>query len=144
MSELLIIVKIAGERVALAAPHVDSVVEVEAVTPVPRAADHVIGLAALRSRVFTVIDSLAALGLGRAAASAPRQAVVVEADGHLYALLVDRVEDALNYEGKVEPVNSPLIDQWRRVAIGTVELGGDMLLLVDPHALLAAPTAQAA
>ena len=56
MSDLLLIVTIAGERVALPASAVESVVELDALISVPRAAPHVAGLSALRSRVLTVID----------------------------------------------------------------------------------------
>ena len=56
MNELLLIVSIAGSRVALPAVAVESVVELEALIPVPRAPEHLAGLSALRSRVLTVID----------------------------------------------------------------------------------------
>ena len=55
MSELLLIVTIGGERVALPAAAVESVFELDTQIPVPRAAPHVAGLSALRSRVLTVI-----------------------------------------------------------------------------------------
>ena len=68
MAELLLIVRLAGRRVAFPAAEVEAVVELEGLTPVPRAAGHVAGLSALRSRVLTVIDGLASLELGRAGA----------------------------------------------------------------------------
>jgi purine-binding chemotaxis protein CheW len=56
MNELLLIVSIAGSRVALPAADVESVVEIDTLIPVPRAPGHLAGLSALRSRVLTVID----------------------------------------------------------------------------------------
>ena len=53
MNELLLVVTIAGERVALPASAVESVVELDTLISVPRAAAHVAGLSALRSRVLT-------------------------------------------------------------------------------------------
>jgi purine-binding chemotaxis protein CheW len=141
MSELLLIVTIAGERVAISSTCVDSVVEIETIKPVPRAVDHVLGLAALRSRVFTVIDSLAALGLGGSCPGKRSDAVIVEAEGHLYALLVDSVEDAFESEGETAPVTVPLSPAWQRAARGMVEAGDDILLLIDAQALIAGPTA---
>ncbi len=44
MNELLLVVTIAGERVALPAASVESVVELDTLIPVPRAAAHVAGL----------------------------------------------------------------------------------------------------
>ena len=61
MEALKLIARIADQQVAISADTVESVVEVEAITPVPLAAPHIAGLAALRSRVLTIIDSYAAL-----------------------------------------------------------------------------------
>ncbi|MEA1013332.1 chemotaxis protein CheW [Sphingosinicella sp. LY1275] len=144
MQELLLIITLGGQRIAVPAADVESVVEIEGLTPVPRAAAHVAGLSALRSRVLTVIDCLASLELGASNADGPRDAIVVETDGHPYALLVDSVEDVLEFSGDVRPVRTSLDSGWRRVAKGMVEAGDDLLLLVDSQALLAGPTAQAA
>ena len=144
MTELLLIVTIAGERVTIPAADVESVVELDALIPVPRAAPHVAGLAALRSRVLTVIDCFASLELSGGAAGRLKEAIIVEADGHPYALLVDSVEDVVEVDAEVRPVRTSLSGGWRRVARGMIEVGGDLLLLIDTQALLAGPSAQAA
>ena len=144
MTQLLLIVTLAGERITIPATDVESVVELEALVPVPRAAAHIAGLAALRSRVLTVIDCFASLELKPSGGEGPKEAIIVEADGHPYALLVDAVEDVIEVTGEVRPVRTSLKGGWRRVARGMVEVGGDLLLLVDTQALLAGPTAQAA
>ena len=144
MSELLLIVTIAGERIAIPAADVESVVELEALIPVPRAAAHVAGLAALRSRVLTVIDCIASLELPSKGSQSLKEAIIVEADGHHYALLVESVEDVVEVEIEVRPVRTSLKGGWRRVARGMIEVGGDLLLLVETHALLGGPAAQAA
>jgi purine-binding chemotaxis protein CheW len=142
--ELLLIVTIAGERIAIPAADVESVVELEALIPVPRAAAHVAGLAALRSRVLTVIDCFASLELPNNGTQSLKEAIIVEADGHPYALLVESVEDVVEVEVDVRPVRTSLKGGWRRVARGMIEVGGDLLLLVDTLALLGGPAAQAA
>jgi purine-binding chemotaxis protein CheW len=139
----LLIVRLAGERVALLAAQIESVVEIEALTPVPRAAPHVAGLTALRSRVLTVIDCLASLEPGRSGADR-REAVVAVADGHPYALLVDGVEDVVEASGEVRQVRTALEAGWRRISQGSIEADGDLLLLLDVGALIAGPAAQAA
>lgn len=141
---LLLIVTIAGERVAIPASDVESVVELEGLTPVPRSQRHVAGLSALRSRVLTVIDCRASLELGEASAEGLRQAIVVVVDGHPYALAVDSVEDVVEATGEVQPVKTSLGAGWRRVAKGMVDAEGDLLLLVDIVPLLNGPAAQAA
>lgn len=145
MNVLLLIVTIAGQRTAIMADEVESVVEIENLVPVPRAAGHVAGLSALRSRVLTAIDCRAALGLEPGGpGDSSSDAIVVVVDGHPYALLVDAVEDVVELEGAVQPVRASLDPAWRRVARGTVEVEGDLLLLIDSRALLAGAAAQAA
>lgn len=144
MSELMLIVKLAGERVAVRASQVESVVELESITPAPRTAPHVAGLSALRSRVLTVIDARASLGVAAAEPHPLREAIVMEADGHPYALAMDGVEDVVEVSGAVRPLRSRLAGGWRRVGLGMVEVDDELLLLVDPEALLAAPAQEAA
>ncbi len=144
MTELLLIAVVAGERVAIPAAQVEAVVEIEAITPVPQCPPQVAGLAALRSRVLTVIDCPAALDLGGAAASGTREAIVVEVDSHPYALLVDRIEDVLEHSGEVRPLRTSIAAAWRRVSTGMVETECGLMLLIDPEALIAGPAAEAA
>jgi len=141
MSELLLIASLAGRRIAFPAAAVEAVVELEGITPAPGAAPHVAGLSALRSRVLTVIDALAALEFGRRGDEAARDAIVVPCDGHTYALIVDDVEDVVEADGQRSPIAAPVGAGWDRVAIGTVEAGGELFLLVDPYLLIAGPAA---
>lgn len=143
MAELLLIVRLAGRRIALPAHDVEAVVELEGITPAPGAADHVAGLSALRSRVLTVIDGISALGLGRADPDS-REAIVVPSEGHTYALLVEEVEDVVEATSAPAPIKAPIGRGWDRVAIGMVDAGEDLMLLVNPHLLIAMPAAQAA
>jgi purine-binding chemotaxis protein CheW len=144
MAELLLVVRLAGRRIAFPATEVEGVVELEGLTPAPCVAQHVVGLSALRSRVLTVIDGRAALGAGMSGEGALANAVIVPSGGHPYALLVDEVEDVIEAASPAAPLAAPAGPGWDRVALGMVEAGGDPLLLVDPHALIAGPAAQAA
>ena len=143
MAELLLIVRLGGRRIAFPAHDVEAVVELEGLTPAPGAADHVAGLSALRSRVLTVIDGMAALGLGRSPEDC-REAIVVPSEGHNYALLVEEVEDVVEASSVPVQINAPIGKGWDRVGIGMVEAGEDLLLLVNPHLLIATPPSQAA
>jgi purine-binding chemotaxis protein CheW len=145
VSELLLVVTIAGERVALPAAAVESVVELDTLIPVPRAAPHVAGLSALRSRVLTVIDCMRSLDLGATDCSdGIREAAVVELDGHHYALLVDLVEDVVESLSAPTPMRVSMGEGWERVAQGIVETETGPLLLVDVAALIAGAEAKAA
>ena len=138
MNELLLVVTIAGERVAVDAATVESVVELDTLIPVPRAAPHIAGLSALRSRVLTVIDCKRALELGESDCSGGiREAAVVDFDGHHYALIVDLVEDVVEALSEPAPVRATMGAGWERVSKGMVETETGPLLLVDVAALLA-------
>ena len=138
MNELLLIVTIAGQRVALPASAVESVVELDTLIPVPRAAPHVAGLSALRSRVLTVIDCMRSLELGvTECEDSIREAAVVELDGHHYALLVDLVEDVVEAMSDPAPVRAAMGPGWERVSRGMVETEQGPLLLVEVAALVA-------
>ena len=144
MNELLLIVTIAGSRVALPAAAVESVVELDALIPVPRAPAHVAGLSALRSRVLTVIDTLRSLELGESDCSnGIREAAVVELDGHHYALIVDVVEDVVEALSDPSPVRAAMGPGWERASKGMVETEEGPLLLVDIDALIAGASAEA-
>jgi purine-binding chemotaxis protein CheW len=143
VAELLLIVRLAGERVALPAAEIDSVVEIEGLTPVPGAAGHVAGLAALRSRVLTVIDCLASLDPSRRLPADAREAVMAVVDGHFYALLVEAVQDVVEAGGEPHPAPA-LAGGWSRIGRATIEAEGDLLLLADVGALIAGPAREAA
>jgi purine-binding chemotaxis protein CheW len=144
MADLLLIVRLGGRRIALPASEIEAVVELEGITPAPRAADHVAGLSALRSRVLTVIDGLAALQLGRAEIAERCDAIVIQSGGHPYALLVEAVEDVIETDVAPVPVRAPVGPGWERVATGMIDVGDDLLLLVDPHVMIAGVGAIAA
>lgn len=142
MNQLLLIVAIAGNRVAFSAAQVESVVELDTLIPVPRAPAHLAGLSALRSRVLTVIDCRLSLELD----ARPRpdgelllEAAVVELDGHFYALIVDTVEDVVEALSDPVAVRGAMEPGWQRVATGMVETEEGPLLLVDVAALVAGP-----
>jgi purine-binding chemotaxis protein CheW len=138
VNELLLVVAIAGERVALPADAVESVVELDTLIPVPRAAPHVAGLSALRSRVLTVIDCRRSLDLGVTDCSdGIREAAVVELDGHHYALIVDQVEDVLEAQSAPASLRAAMGAGWERASLGMVETETGPLLLVDVAAILA-------
>ena len=143
MSQLLLIVSIGGSRVAFPSAAVESVVELDTLIPVPRAAAHVAGLSALRSRVLTVIDTVRSLDLGESDCSdGIREAAVVEFDGHHYALIVDSVEDVVEALSEPTPIRAAMGEGWERVALGMVETEDGPLLLVDVAALIAGPAAE--
>ena len=134
MERLYLIAYVGAQAVAIDSDHVESVVDLGEITPVPKAGESVRGLAALRSRVVTVLSIRAALGLE--ADSENRRAVIVHTDGHHYALMVDEIEDIIPLEMAPLPNAMPLQPAWRRVAIGIVTRNGEPILTIDPARLV--------
>lgn len=134
---LYLIAELDGQRIALDAAHIDSVVHVAHVTPIPLAPPHLLGLAALRSRVITVIDCRAALGLPPGPAGSARTAAVLDVEGHRYGLVVDRVEDVREIDAPPSPVRARLEAGWSDAAQGMLDDGASSLLLLDPAIVVA-------
>lgn len=130
MSHDLLIARVAGERIAIAAIDTQSVIELGDVVPVPHAPHTITGLATQRSRTLTVIDVALALGLPPRS-DAPRFAIVAEIDGVGYALAVDAVENVIPAVGEVQPVKIKLSPEWARSAAGMIDTSLGTILLVD-------------
>ena len=69
------------------------------------------------------------------------EAVVVEHEGHSYALAVDSVEDVVVARSAPVALRAGLGDGWERVSLGMIECDDGALLLVDVAALIAGPEA---
>jgi purine-binding chemotaxis protein CheW len=143
---LYLIGAVAGRRVAIDSAPVDSVIEITAVQPVPGAAPGILGLAALRSRVLTVVDCAIALGLDAAARpqGVPLPTIVLEIDSYLYGLVVDRVDDVITADHAMMAAGAPLGGPWSAVTAGVIEIAGSALPVIEPAAILAAMSARAA
>jgi purine-binding chemotaxis protein CheW len=136
MPHLYLIAQIAGRPVAIDSEQVESVVDIGEVTAVPRASRQVRGLAALRSRVVTVVDTQAALGLE--SSTTARRAVITRVDGHHYALLVEALDDVAPFELRPLSGGIALDAEWRGAGRGIVERDGEPILAIDLASLVPA------
>ncbi len=140
---LFLIAQIAGRTVAIESDQVESVVDIGAIIPVPRADRHVRGLAALRSRVVTVLDTRAALGLEAGTSEATR-AVITIVDGHHYAVLVDALDDVAAFDLAPLAAGIVLDKGWLTVGRGVIERDGEPILAIGLAALIPRGLAAAA
>ncbi len=144
MNDLVLMCLVANRRAAIPAARVQSVIEIEEITPVPGTPSFIRGLTALRSQALTVIDAPAALGLGSTAELTGRRAAVVEAEGHLYALVVDEAHDVCEARSEPSAVPGGFGQGWQNAALGVIETDEEPVLLIDVDALIAGPEARAA
>lgn len=136
-SGLYLVACVGGTTIALPAETVEAVVRIDAVVPVPCAPPAVIGLAAIRSRVLTLIDT--AMIAGEDATDSHFMAII-SIDGHGYGLALERVEDVIAIDG-FGAVPSALTGAWSQLAEGMADHDGRAILLVRPERFVASASA---
>ena len=120
MTSLVLIARIAGQRIAFDAAEIEAVVDLEAVVPVPFAPPHLRGLAAIRSQIVTVIDAAVALGLPPQTPSG--RALVALVEGHRYAIRVESVDDVVAMPAAGPRNDAPMSPEWAAASLGRIEL----------------------
>jgi purine-binding chemotaxis protein CheW len=132
-SELYLYATVGGTAVALPAGQVEAVVRLGEIVPVQCVPAYVQGLAALRSRVLTIIDMQSRIcGVPSQTNEAPL-AIVVNVAGHAYGLVVTSVSDiAAAPEGEM-PLHGRMDEAWTPYATSVVlhEGRSHLLLSVD-------------
>lgn len=136
MNSLYLFGRIAGTPVAIRASEVEAVVRMGALSPTPGVARHVVGLAALRSRVLTIIDVAMLVAPEDACATARPFGIVCDLSGHSYGMLVDEVTDICEVEGDPLPVRGRIGESWRKYVEGVVMHDGVTHLLVSLSAFV--------
>lgn len=127
---LHLLAHVGGRAIAVLADAVESVVDIHTVVAAPRAHPAVRGLAALRSRVVTVLDTWQILDLPCEDCDA-RRAIITVVDGHHYAVLVDTLEDVAPLDVEAVPPGLMLGARWAAVVTGSADRDGEPLLVVD-------------
>ena len=141
MTDLVLVATLGDHRIAFDAGLVEAVTDVATSVAVPLAPAHIVGLAAARSRVLTVIDTGLALGTEPAKGC---RAIVIVHEGHRYALRVDAVEDVAVPEARLGPTQSPAGPVWSAAAVETLAMATGFALLLDPARVIAGPLLKAA
>jgi purine-binding chemotaxis protein CheW len=144
MSDLFLIVEIAGIEVAIRSECIESVVTIGDVVTVPKSDPLVAGLIALRSRVLTLIDCQYAVSAKPSQTGSGMLAVIANISGHPYALKVEAVRDVVSADADAIKPASRLDPRWARIAHEVVEFENRMIIILSPEMLLVPQTALAA
>lgn len=117
---------------------VQDVLGEQKVTRVPLAPPAVAGSLNLRGRIVTAIDVRTCLGLpAYEKGNAQEMSVVVENQGELYSLMIDKVGDVLSLEQRDYENNPATLDpRWRGVCMGIYRLKDRLLVVLDVPRLL--------
>ena len=104
---------------------------------VPLAPAEIAGNINLRGRIVTAIDTRSRLGLEPAPPAAERVALVAEANGALYALLIDQVLEVLSLPAdRIEELPVNFGSAWRTYSKGVHRLSDQLMIVLDLQALL--------
>jgi purine-binding chemotaxis protein CheW len=137
MNEILILAQIADRPCAFRASDVETVIEVQAITPIPRAPPHILGLTTLRSQALTVLDCRAIAGENPEDFSTDSRAVAVQTGAHSYALRVDEVRDVAMMASEPVQISGGFGDIWSEFAEGMAETDAGPVLVLNPAQILA-------
>lgn len=131
MSETLhLLAHVGGRAIAVPADAVESVVDITTIVKAPRAHPAVRGLATLRSRVVTVVDTWRLLDLPAPDTAACR-AIITVVEGHHHAVLVDALEDVAPLHVQPLPTGLSLGQRWATVTTGAADRDGEPVLVID-------------
>jgi purine-binding chemotaxis protein CheW len=137
--ERFLVIRLGDETYGLPIAAVDEVVRLpETLTRLPKAPAYVQGVMNLRGKVIPVIDQRRRFSVAGAAAGEARRVVVVTLDGLQAGFAVDAVARILEVEAD-DLMPAPELSDDGAVLFdraAKVEREGDVILLIDPRALL--------
>ena len=118
--------------------HVQEVVRSQPLTRVPLAGSMVRGLMNLRGQIVTAIDMRQRLELSASDNASEEINVVLQTTDGAVALLVDEIGDVLEVtESEFERPPETLRGPVRALIQGAYKLPGELLVVLDPHRIIA-------
>jgi len=124
--------------------HVQEVLRISEIAPVPGADDYVLGIINLRGNVVTVIDTRQRFGLGPKESDDLSRIIVVEIDDNVMGLLVDSVAEVVYLkQSEIEPSPTVNNDESAYYIQGVSSRDDDLLILVDIDKFITAKEAVA-
>lgn len=136
-----LVVYIADQMFGIPVLQIQDVLGDQQVTPVPLAPVEVSGALNLRGRIVTAINARRRLGLPQCddacasssdAKARQNMSVVVELDGELYSLVIDRVGDVLALDNSTYEATPNTLDPvWREVSSGIHRLDENLMVVMD-------------
>ncbi len=126
------------ETYGIAARQVNEVIRVGDITPVPGAAEQILGIVNLRGNVVTVLDMRSLLGIERKPVDESSRIIIAETAGQAVGLLVDSVAEVV-YLRASEIESAPKVgkDEGSRLVRGVHSSESGLLIMVDIEPLMA-------
>ncbi len=133
----LVTFRLKDETYGINVMHVQEVLRVSEIAPVPGAPDYVLGIINLRGNVVTVIDTRSRFGLPAGDVTDTSRIVIIESDKQVVGILVDAVAEVVELtETQIDSAPNVGNEESSRYIQGIATMGEDLLIVVDLHKLL--------
>lgn len=143
MSEqLYLLCRVGDSRIGIPANAIEAVAPVADLVPVPHSSAVIRGVAAIRSRLLTVLDTARLTGAPALPDDGAGLMIVTSIDGHGYGLLVGEVDDVVSLRSLRE-TPSHLSKSWRDIAPTMADFRAHTVMVVEPALVVAAAQAVA-
>jgi len=126
------IVYVGGEPFGLSVDCVQTIFQIEAVTPVPLGPHEIVGLVNLRGKIVTAVSLRRRLHMPDARQAKSRLAIGMEHRGENFTLLIDEVGDVIFLNPQTQIALPPHLDQHRaKLTEAVYRLENGILSLLD-------------
>jgi purine-binding chemotaxis protein CheW len=128
-----VLFQLASASYAVAIASVQEIIRLPALTQVPHALPHVVGITNLRGTIVPVLDLRQRCGFPAAEPTAATRVVVVQQGCHSLGLIVDSVDEVTTIAAdSVQPVAAIVQDSGeQRLLLGVARLQDHLVLLLD-------------
>ncbi len=133
----LVTFRLKDETYGINVMHVQEVLRVSEIAPVPGAPSYVLGIINLRGNVVTVIDTRSRFGLPACDVTDNSRIVIIESDKQVVGILVDAVAEVVDLaESQIDSAPNVGNEDSSRYIQGIATLSNNLLIVVDLHKLL--------
>ncbi|OGW63389.1 MAG: hypothetical protein A2V83_08025 [Nitrospirae bacterium RBG_16_64_22] len=134
----LLVFRVGGEEYGVRVEHLSEVIRPSALTGVPRAPRHVLGIYSLRGAIVPIFDLRRRLGLLETPAPKTARIVVTKSASGLNGFLVDSIVGVQHVPiGNTGPVPDTIPEEGAVFLEGIVRLDGKIVILLDVEKVVA-------
>ena len=135
--DMFVTMSVANQRFGIPVLKVRDVLRSPQITHVPLAPIEVVGSLNLRGRIVTAIDVRTRMRLPKFEDAGKSMSIVVDHEGELYSLIVDKIGDVMRLPNADFERNPSTLDPgWRSVSDGIYRLENDLLIVLSVERLL--------
>ncbi len=133
----LLVFRLEDEAYGVNVMHVQEVLRISEIAPVPGAPEYVLGIINLRGSVVTVIDTRLRFGLPVGETDDDSRIVVIESEQQVVGILVDSVAEVVDLRtSQIDAAPNVGNEESSRYIQGVATLDDTLLIVVDLNKLL--------